>query len=111
MQGASFHEGGHPLRILRATQGVFVQKPLGTGYAQPVETAAPASVAIDIERGAYFAWFEVTDTSHGKTVKVEKKLLVGNGNVPGDGHGRLAGCAPGSCFLRSRRNTATHHRS
>src|SRR5450631_4273568 len=106
MQRASFHEGRHPLRILRATQGVLVQKPFGTGYVQPIETPAPTGVAIDIERGAYFAWFEVSDTSHRKTVKVEKELLVGNGNVPGDGHGRLAGCAPRSCFLCFRRNTA-----
>src|ERR1700681_2881620 len=98
MQGASFHEGGHPLRILRATQAVFVQELPRTGNAEPVEMAAPASVAIDIERGAYFAWFEVTYTSHRKTVKVEKELLVGNRNVARDGRGRRAGCAPGSRF-------------
>src|SRR6267154_2785797 len=111
MQRASFHEGRHPLRILGATQGVLVQKPFGTRYAQPIETPAPTGVTIDIERGAYFAWFEVTNTSHRKTVEVEKKLLIGNGNVPGDGHSRLAGCAPGSGFLRFRRNTAGQHRS
>src|ERR1700742_5051470 len=107
MQRESFHEGGHALRILRATQGAFVQEPFGTGYAQPVETPPPTGIAIDIERGAHFAWLKITYASHGKTVKVKKKLLVGNGNVPGDGHGRLAGCAPGSCFLRSCRHATT----
>jgi hypothetical protein len=111
MQRASFHEGGHPLRILRAAQAVFVQELPGTGYVQPVETAASTGVAIYIERRAHFAWLEVTYTSHRKTVKVEKELLVGNRNVAGDGRGRRAGCAPSSRFLPSRRSTTGQHRS
>jgi len=78
MQGTPFHVGGHPLRILRPTQGVFVQKLFGTGNAHSIETAAAPGVAIYIERSAYFAWLKIAYASHGKTEKVEPKFFVGN---------------------------------
>ena len=64
MQGVAYDVSDHPLGILRATQGVFVQEPFGPGYAQPIETPATTGIAIDIERGANFARFEVSDASH-----------------------------------------------
>lgn len=88
MQDATRNISGHPLGILRSAQRVAVQESFFRRYAQPVETAAPPGVAINIENGADFAWLEIAYASDRKTGKIDKYLCVRNRHVAGDGLGR-----------------------
>ena len=109
MENLALRKGDHPLRIFSAAERVFVEEALPGRNVEPVESADAAGIQVDIEYGADFSGFEVTDVGERVGIEVDGELRFGEGNVTGDVGGCVTGRLPVAPDLGKTRKSEGKH--
>jgi hypothetical protein len=99
LEGAAENEGGHPLGIFAAAEGVLADDVAGGRDADAEEVADAACGGVGVEGGADLGRGQGANLSSGEGIEVKGELVVAEADIPGYGLGGVVGGAPGPSLL------------